>query len=246
MSRSLVILLAFTFTVRGGVRSLTRRQAVQIAIQQNPDLTLARLDEEKARQAVRSARDPFFPRLVVGSGLAYSNGFPMSIEGSAPSIVQAQARAFIFNRPQSYQIAVAKENVRGATLTVASKRDEVAYRVASLFVDAERVGRVIELARKDAESQQKVLETVQALVKEGRALPLAEKQAALNVARARQLFDALEDDRIAAQSALAMAIGLHAEDRVQPTEGQRPSPTLPPSEDLAIQNAVEANTDLRR
>src|SRR5947209_800848 len=80
---------------------------------------LARLDEVKARQAVRSARDPFFPRLVVGSGLAYSNGFPMSIEGSAPSIVQAQARAFIFNRPQSYQVAVAKENVRGATLTVA-------------------------------------------------------------------------------------------------------------------------------
>src|SRR6202011_2156688 len=102
------------------VRSMTLRQAVQTAIQQNPDLALSRLDEEKARQAVRSARDPFFPRVVVGSGLAYSNGFPMSVDGSAPSVVQAQARAFVFNRPQSYQIAVAKENSRGASLAVVS------------------------------------------------------------------------------------------------------------------------------
>src|SRR4051812_29087556 len=123
MVRSLLIFLSFCCAAQAEVRSMTLRQAVAAAIQQNPDLALARLDEEKARQQVRSARDPFFPRIVVGSGLAYSNGFPMSIEGSAPSVVQAQARAFIFNRPQSYQIAVSKENVRGATLIVASKRD---------------------------------------------------------------------------------------------------------------------------
>src|SRR5207302_7289160 len=136
----------------------------------------------------------------------YSSGFPMSIEGAAPSVVQAQARAYIFNRPQSYQVAVAKENVRGASLAVTSKRDEVAYRVAALYIDAERAGRVLELARRDAESQQKVLDTVQAQVKEGRALPLAEKQAALNTARARQIAAALEDDRVSAETALAIAI----------------------------------------
>jgi outer membrane protein len=225
---------------------MTLRQAVEAAIQQNPDLALSRLDEEKARQAVRSARDPFFPRIVVGSGLAYSNGFPMSIEGSAPSVIQAQARAFVFNRPQSYQVAVAKENVRGASLAVIGKRDEVAYRVATLYVDAERAARVLELVRKDAESQQKVLETVQAQVKEGRALPLAEKQAALNVARARQVAAALDDDRISAESALAIGIGLSAEDRVHPAEEQRPSPELPPSEERAIESAVESNKELRR
>ena len=79
---------------------MTLREAVRRAVAQNPDVTLARLDEENARHGVQVAKDPFSPRIVVGSGLAYSNGFPMSIEGSAPSIVQARASQFIFNRQQ--------------------------------------------------------------------------------------------------------------------------------------------------
>ena len=246
MSKPLVALLAFACVARAEVRSMTLRQAVEAAIQQNPDLALSRLDEEKARQEVRLARDPFFPRIAVGSGLAYSSGFPMSIEGSAPAVVQAQARAFVFNRPQSYQVAVARENARGAAIAVNSKRDEVAYRVATLYVDAERAARVLVLARKDVESQEKVLQTVQEQVKEGRALPLAEKQAALNLARARQTADDLEDQQIAAESALAIGIGLPAEDRVRPVDEQRPFLNLPESEERAIAAAVESNKDLRR
>ncbi len=107
---------------------MTLREAVRRAVAQNPDVTLARLDEENARHGVQVAKDPFSPRIVVGSGLAYSNGFPMSIEGSAPSIVQARASQFIFNRQQSYLVAQAREQVRGAGIDVANKRDEVAYR----------------------------------------------------------------------------------------------------------------------
>ena len=80
---------------------MTLRQAVDLALRQNPDIALARLDEDKARQGIRIAHGPFIPRITVGSGLAYSDGFPMSIEGSAPSIVQAQAAQFLFNRQQS-------------------------------------------------------------------------------------------------------------------------------------------------
>lgn len=225
---------------------MTLRQAVDLAIRQSPDIALSRLDAEKARQAVRLARDPFFPRIVTGSGLAYSNGFPMSIEGSAPSVIQAQAIAYVFNRPQSYQVAIAKENARGATLAAGSKRDEVAYRVAALFLDAERAARIGEVARRDVESQQKVLETVEAQVKEGRALPLAQKQAALNLARARQIASGLEDDQAAAETALAIGIGLSAEDRIRPVDEQRPTPQLPANEDQALRDAVQSNKDLRQ
>jgi outer membrane protein TolC len=225
---------------------MSLRQVVATAIRQNPDIALARLEEEKARQAVRVARDPFAPRLTVGSGLAYSNGFPMSIEGSAPSIVQAHVTQYIFNRPQNFTVAQAKEDARGASLAVSSKRDEVAYRVASLYLDAERAARIGALARKDADSQQKVLETVQAQVREGRALPLAEKTAAYNVARARQIADALEDDQATAETSLAMGLGFAAEDRVRPVEEQRAAPALPRSPEEAVQTALEANKDLRR
>jgi outer membrane protein len=225
---------------------MSLRQVVGAAIRQNPDIALARLDEDKARQAIRVARGPFTPRVTVGSGLAYSNGYPLSIEGSAPSIVQANAAQYIFNRPQSFAVAQAREDARGASLAVVSKRDEVAYRIASLYLDAERAARIGALARKDTESQEKVLETVRAQVSEGRALPLAEKTALYNLARARQIADALEDDQATAETSLAIGLGFSAEDRVHPVDEQRTAPSLPESEAQAIQTALESNKDLRR
>ena len=232
--------------LRGEVRPMTLRQAVETALRKNPDIALARLDEEKARQAVRVAKDPFAPRVSVGSGLAKSWGFPLSIEGSAPSVVQARAAQYIFNRPQSFAVAQAKEDARGASLAAVGKRDEVAYRAASLYLDAERALRIGALARKDAESVDKVLETIRAQVAEGRALPLAEKMAALKLAQANQLAGNLEDDQAAAETALALALGFAADDRVRAIEEQRPAPPLPQSEEQAIQSALEANKELRR
>src|SRR5687767_1427854 len=95
----LIGLIGSVVCLRAEVHSMTFRQTVETAVRQNPEIALARLDEEKARQAIRVAKDPFIPRIVVGSGLAYSNGFPMSIEGSAPSVVQVHAVQYLFNRP---------------------------------------------------------------------------------------------------------------------------------------------------
>jgi outer membrane protein TolC len=238
--------LIFAFAALAEVKPMTLRQAVKMAVQQNPDVVLARLDEESARLAVRIAHDPFTPRVNVGSGLAYSNGFPMSVEGSAPSIFQARASQYLFNRQQSYVVAQAKEDARGAGMGVAGKREEVAYRTASLYLDAERMARAGELARKDAESLAKVLEAVKAQVAEGRALPLAEKQAAFNLARARQLAENLESDSVAAETALALGIGLTADDRVHPTAETRPAPPLAEPGEQTVQSAIDRNPDLRK
>ncbi|MDR3698442.1 MAG: TolC family protein [Candidatus Sulfopaludibacter sp.] len=240
------VLFAFLAPLHAEVHTFTLRQTVELAEKQNPDVALARLDEEKARAGVRVARDPFLPRLVVGSGLAYSNGFPMSIEGSAPSIVQANAIQDLFNRPQSMAVAQAKEEARGANVAVGAKQDEVAYRVASMYLDAERAMRVGDLARKAIASQQQVLDAVRVQVQEGRALPLALKQAELGLARARQLAANLDDDAATAQTQLAVALGFSADDRIRPAAEERPAPVLPSSESQAIESALESSKELRQ
>jgi outer membrane protein len=245
MFRTLFCSLALNFLLTAATIPLTLQQTVEAALQQNPDLVLARLDEQKARAAVRLARAPFIPRLVVGSGLAYSSGFPMSIEGAAPSVVQANATQFLFNRPQSYAVAQARENVRSAQLGAEAKREEVAYRVASLFADAERTTRLGGLAAQDAQSLEQVQSAVQAQVREGRALPLAEKEAELNLARARQTSEDLEADQATAETALAIALGFSAEDRVQPVAEQR-TPAEPLPEQQAIDQALASNNELKQ
>src|SRR5215813_10149625 len=92
--------------------TLTLRQAVDLALQQNPELIIARLDEQKAAQGVRLTKDPFYPRLVAGSGAAYSSGYPLTVDGSPPSILQARAIQTFFNRPKTYQVAEARQNER--------------------------------------------------------------------------------------------------------------------------------------
>jgi adhesin transport system outer membrane protein len=244
MSRSLFLLLV-AGALHAEVHPMTLRQAVETALRQSPDLVLARLEEQHAREAIRVAHGPFTPALTVGSGLAYGNGFPMSIEGSAPSVFQARANQFLFNRQQSFTVAQAKEDSRGAAIATAGKRDDVAYRVASLFLDAERAARIGELARKDADSQEKVLAAVRAQVQEGRALPLAEKTAAYQLAYARQAASNFADDQDSAETSLAVTLGYSAEDRVRPAEEQRPAPALPQSEAEALETAMETNKDLR-
>jgi outer membrane protein TolC len=161
-------------------------------------------------------------------------------------VVQAHIVQDIFNRQQSLAVAQAKEDSRGAALAVTSKRDEVVFRTASLYLDAERAARLGEFAHKQADSLRRVLETVQTQVQEGRALPLAEKISTANLAHARQAFELLDDDIASSETALAMALGFSAEDRVHPVIEQRPAATLPKSEEEAVEAALDANKDLRR
>jgi len=242
----MISFLALAALACAEVHSLTLRQTIELAVRQNPEVALVRLDEQKARAAIRAARDPFLPRVTAGSGLAYTSGFPMSIEGSAPSVMQAVAQQFVFNRPQSLEVARAKENARGAAIGVISKRDEVVYRAAALYLDAERAARIGALARTAIERQQAVLDSVRAQVAEGRALPIVQKQAELALARDRQAAESVDDEQAAAETDLAIALGFAAEDRVRAVAQDRPAPPLPASEQQAAEAALASNSELRQ
>ena len=157
--------------IRAEVRTLTLKEAVDLAIRQNPNLVIARLDRVKSQLAVDIARDPFVPKIYGGSGAAWTSGFPQTINGNPPAIFEARAIMSIYNRPQSFLVAEARENVRGAEIDVQRQQDDIVYRTASLFMDAVQIGRSATAAQKQVQSQEKVLEEVRQRVAEGRELP---------------------------------------------------------------------------
>lgn len=245
--RSLFCLLfACSLGLQAEVRILTLREAVDLAIRQNPDLAMSRLDEQKSWLDVRAARDPFVPKVVVGSGAAYSNGFPMSIEGSAPTVFRAQAVGTVFDRAQTYRLAQAKENARGAQLETAARREDVALRAAHLFLDAERAARNLDSARKQLTSLEKVADEVALQVREGRALEVDLKKAKLNLAAHRHRILSLEAEKEMAETSLAVLLGFGAEDRVRPAAQDRFTPSVPETEEAAVRGALDTNRDLRR
>ncbi len=227
-------------------RTITLREAVDLALKQNPDIALARLDERKAGEAVRVVQDPFVPKITAGSGLAYSSGLPMSIEGATPSIFQAQATKFVFNRQQTHLVAQAREDARGVAITTAAKREEIALRTALAYLEAERAARIADLLQREVDSLERVAQTVRLRVGEGRELPLEAKRADLNLAKARQRLQAMESDRTYAESSLASFLGFDADEPVRVVVEDRSPLKLPASEEDSAGEALASSKELRR
>jgi outer membrane protein TolC len=246
LSALLLGLFACTAPSFGEVRVLTLRQALDLAMAQNPDVLLARLDTQKAREQVTLTRDPFRPKVFAGSGAAWSTGFPSSIEGSAPSIVQVKTQMAIFNRPQSYLTAQANEEVRGAGVDVARRQEEAVYRVASLYLDAEQAGRSLEAARRQVDNLKRVQELMQQRVAEGRELAIESKKANLSVLRVSQHADGLAEDLLTAESNLAAALGFGPGDLARPAAEDRSPLVVPVSEEASIEKALEGSNELKR
>lgn len=239
------VLLCSAMGALAEVRTVTLREAIELAQRQNPDLVLARFDEVKQNQAVRLARDPFALKLGVGSGLGWNNGFPMSIDGAAPSLVQARASASIYNRPQKLKVAQELENSRGLRHEVQSRREEVTHRVAVAYLDTARLVRLAQVAKGQIEALSQMQQAVAARVAEGRAIPVDELRARVEVERAKQRLEQFAAEQENAESSLALLLGFGAEDRVRPVN-TAPLADVPESEERAIALALENSPDLKR
>lgn len=241
-----VVFFLFALCAAAEVRTLTLRDALDIALKQNPDVVLARLDQQRARAQVTIAKDAFVPKAFAGSGAAYNNGFPMSIDGSAPAILQARTPFAIFNRPQSYVAAQASEVVRGLEFDIGLRQDEVAYRVASLFFDADQAARSLAAVERQLDSLTRVRDLTGVRVSEGRELPIESSKADLKVQQAQQRQATLADLIADAETSLAQVLGFDPGDRVQPAQEERRVTSQIDSEERAIQQALESSREIRK
>jgi outer membrane protein len=242
-------ILAFLFFVSfvsAETKTLTLKEALALAMEQAPDVLIARLDQQKARDQIMIAKDPFVPKVTGGSGLAWSNGYPTTIDGNPPSVFEVRTDMSLFDRSQNFKVAQAKEGLRGAATDVTKRQEEAAYRVASLFLDAEQAAHSLDSARKQVESLAKVREFMDARVADGRELPLASKRANLNVAVAQNAADRLAVNLINAEMALGQVLGLGPDDRVRPAQEERAAVVVPVSEDASIEEALEHSPELKR
>src|SRR5215813_6703240 len=187
--QKIAVFLALACCALGEVKTMTLREALDVALAQNPDIMLARLDQQKAREQVTIAHDPFVPKVFLGSGAAWTSGFPANIQGEAPSILNLKTQMALFDRPQSYQVAAANEYLRGSAIDVGRQQDEVAFRVASIYLDAEQWARSLQAAQTELENLKHVLDYVKTRVEEGREIQIEAMKADLSVRKAKNLAE---------------------------------------------------------
>lgn len=246
MQKCIFVFLFTAAVACAEVHSLTLREALEIASRQNPDIALAHLDQQRTEQGIKVARDPFRPKVYGGSGIAYTYGYPNSIDGNAPSIFEVKTDMALYNRPDSYLLAEAKENARGANLGAQAKADEVAYQTASLFLDARQAENIAETVSAEIPDLRKVVDVTSSQVAEGVQLPLELMQANVNLEAAQQRVDNARLDADYLDMMLAVTLGYPVNDRVHPVESDLPDIPQPVSEDDATRIALNNNKELRQ
>jgi outer membrane protein TolC len=179
--------------------AITLQQAVQMAVQKAPEVAIVQVQEARSLQALRETKASNLPQLVAGTGLAYNNGFPLSIEGAAPSIVHVAVTQSIFSKKNKNLILEAEQGAKTSRLAAESVRNDLAVKAALAYFmlhQARKLASLWGLRRQALEKEELV---IAALLESGKVKPveLTLAQTATQSA-AQQVLVAEEQARIAA------------------------------------------------
>ncbi|MFM2125436.1 MAG: hypothetical protein RL328_1887 [Acidobacteriota bacterium] len=228
------------------VHTLTLAQALARALDQNPDVMLSRLEVQRSKAQIEQTRDPFSLKLGVGSGMAYTYGFPASIDGNAPSIIQARGQMAIFDKPQSYRVEQAREAANGAALDIPMRQQEIAYRVTAAFLDAEHAARGASAAQAQFRSLMQVKQLTDVRVSDGRELAIESRRANLNALTAQNAADEFAYAGASAELTLAQLLGYPAGDRVKPALETREPFVVSGTQEQASAKAIADSLEIRK
>ncbi|MGA9356095.1 MAG: TolC family protein [Terriglobales bacterium] len=134
---------------------LPLERAIRLALAHSTTTAIADADLQRTVASYREMRDNVIPQLIVGSGLGYSYGFPLTIEGSAPSLVTAVAQSSVFNPAQREYLSAAKADIHASEFKSKNQREAVIQDVAISYAElAKWEARLIRLQQNAAQAEQ--------------------------------------------------------------------------------------------
>ena len=135
--------------------SLPLERAIRLTLSHSTTTAIASADVQRAVASYRELRNHFIPQLVLGSGLGYSYGFPLSIDGSAPALGTIVAQSSVYNPAQSQYLNAAKAEIHASELQDKDQRNAVIQDVAVSYAElAKWEARLTRLQQDEAQAQQ--------------------------------------------------------------------------------------------
>ncbi|MGA2234551.1 MAG: TolC family protein [Terriglobales bacterium] len=157
--RSISLLALFTavltIATRGQAEPLPLERAIRLALAHSTSSAIAHADVQHAFASYREVRNNFVPQLNLGSGLGWTYGYPLSIEGSAPALVNAVAQSSVFNPAQRQFLGAAKIDWHAAEFQEKDQRNAIIQDVAVTYAElAKWEARLVRLQQDEAQAQQ--------------------------------------------------------------------------------------------
>jgi outer membrane protein TolC len=216
---------------------ITLRHAVELALKHANGAAIAAADEQHASAAYRELRNSYIPQVTAGAGLGWSYGFPLSLEGAAPSLFNLTAQSPLWHFELHDFLGAARAENAAAALRTKDQRDQVIQETVLAYAELQKWERRL-LQMKEAELDAQKFQTVVAdRVKEGIDSELEGTKARLSAARVHLRIAEAEGAADVLRERLSKLTGLPAAD-IQTEDSLPALPEITAQENAA---AVDAN-----
>jgi outer membrane protein len=230
-----VLASSLTLLAQDQVKPLPFRTAIELALRNSATSGVARADIARAQATVSQTRDLFLPQVSVGAALGYSHGFPLSLEGSAPSLFNVNISGYLFNAAQRDYIQAAKSDAATIAAQNSDRRNDTIMETALDYIQLDLLDSSLSVQSQQQEAAARYQDIVSQRVQAGLDSEVELTRAKLAVARTR--FDIAQTQSAADQLRyrLSQLTGMPANSIRTSTETIPSLPVVSQTDDLASQ-----------
>lgn len=211
------------------------RQAVDLAVKRSA--LVSAVEQNRAHQAYLEAARMYIPQLIAGSGLAYSWGFPLSIEGSAPAVLSVNAVGYLINFGQREVVRAAHTEWDATAFSAEDRRQQAILDTALTYIQLDRSAMALNLLHQQEQEAVRTEQITSERVQAGVTPQLELTRARLATARVRVSIAQMEGNADVLRNVLSQLTGVPASGIATVTESIPKLPEISQSEDLASKAA---------
>ena len=231
------------------VRRLTLSDAIALTMQNNREVRLAAAAASRIEAERQEISSLFRPQVFVGTGLAATRGFPLSIEGSAPAIFQVASNQALFNPSLRNSERQAGKMRDAAERSLEEKLDDAVGATVLTYFDLDRARRSLDAVRAAAQNFLAAEQIIAERVRAGLDPPIEITRAQLNTARSHADQVGLESQVAILESRLRSWVGIPQATAIVTVPAEippmQPDETPDQTIDRLLSLALERNPGLR-
>ena len=163
---------------------LTLKRAVELALSHSPAAAEVNADLARAMASMREAHGQYLPQLMVGSGLGETWGYPLSLEGSAPSLVNVNAQSALLNPALRDFVTAARTEYKATQEASKDRRNQIIQDTVLTYLELVKWEQLIDRVREQHDGAAQMEQVVEERIQEGVDSPQSRNQARLVTARA--------------------------------------------------------------
>lgn len=244
--RRLLLAVAFLSSL-SFAEQLSFKRAIELALRNSAASVIADADEKKAKAGYLEMRNQYLPQMTLGSGIAYSNGFPLSIEGAAPSIINLNSSQYLVNFAGRDFLKAARTEWGAAQKSTQDKRAQVILDTALTYAELDKFTSSLKIMEQQQQAAQRAEQVAGDRFRAGLDAETEFTKAKLNSARVRMAAANARGNADLLRLKLSQLTGLPAEniETVTETIPQLPdAPTAATKEQINNHLAVQSANDV--